>query len=197
MLHAKGASMRNMTFAVLLALVPAAHGASAIPPEVARYLQGPPPESRQFDFLLGDWDVAATRYGDDGAVLVQYRARWTARSLNGGRMVMDDFQARLPGGEAMSSFVTLRTNSELTHRWEIAGLGAHLPAAIADWHGQWQDGEMRLEAAGKDAQGLPARTRIRFFDIGPDGFSWEIRISRDDGRTWSRSASLKATRAAP
>jgi len=56
---------------------------------------------------------------------------------------------------------------------------------------------MLLDAAGKDAQGQPVLTKIRFFEIGPDSFAWESRISRDDGKTWSRSASLKASRAAP
>jgi hypothetical protein len=32
-----------------------------LPPEVLRYLKGPTSESRQFDFLIGEWEVEATR----------------------------------------------------------------------------------------------------------------------------------------
>ena len=74
-----------------------------VPPDVIRYLQGAPPESQQFDFLIGDWDVAATRYKEDGSVLLQYRATWLARHLNEGRMVMDDFKALAPTGQNVSS----------------------------------------------------------------------------------------------
>ena len=45
-----------------------------VPPEVARFLKGAPPENQQFDFLIGDWDVDATRFKDDGTVLFWYKA---------------------------------------------------------------------------------------------------------------------------
>jgi hypothetical protein len=32
-----------------------------IPPDVVRYLKGATAQSRQFDFLIGNWDVVATR----------------------------------------------------------------------------------------------------------------------------------------
>ena len=62
-----------------------------VPPEVARYLKGPSPEGQQFDFLIGEWDIAATRYKDDGTPLFQYKASWNAKHLNEGRMIVDDF----------------------------------------------------------------------------------------------------------
>src|ERR1017187_10422765 len=89
-----------------------------VPPDVTRYLKGAPPESRQFDFLIGDWDVAARRFREDGSVLFQYKASWTARYLNDSRMIMDDFKALAPTGQEISSFVTLRTYSEVTRHWE-------------------------------------------------------------------------------
>jgi hypothetical protein len=100
-----------------------------IPPEVARYLRGAPSEARQFDFLIGTWDVSATRYKDDGSVLLQYKASWNAQTLNEGRMIIDDFKALAPTGEPISSFVTLRTYSDATRRWELQGLAALQPTA--------------------------------------------------------------------
>jgi hypothetical protein len=165
-------------------------------PDVLRYLQGAPPESRQFDFLIGDWDVAATRYKEDGSVLLQYQASWQARHLNEGRMVMDDFKALTPTGQHVSSYVTLRTYSEINHRWEMAGLAALQPAIPAQWFGQWKDGEMQLTAVGNNPAGGTIRNRIRFFNITELSFSWESRISHDEEASWALSASLQATRAA-
>jgi hypothetical protein len=165
-----------------------------LPPDVARYLKGAPPESRQFDFLIGQWDVAATRYGHDGAVLVRYQASWTARHLNDGRMVMDDFKARAPNGHDVSSYVTLRTYCETTGRWEMAGLSALQPAMNAQWHGQFDEGEMHLEAAGLNPEGKSVMTRIRFFAIEQDSFSWDSKASVDGGTNWVPQASLTATR---
>lgn len=167
---------------------------ASIPPEIVRYLAGGSPESRQFDFLIGHWSVAARAFNEDGTVLRQYAAHWDAQSLNGGRMVMDDFRAQTPDGRDMSSFVTLRTWCESTGRWELTGLSAFQPAVQTRWHGQWHDGEMRLEASGKDPQGFAVDTRIRFFDIEPDRFAWESHLSWDGGKTWVRTASLVASR---
>ncbi|MBI1890590.1 MAG: hypothetical protein HYS18_08090 [Burkholderiales bacterium] len=167
-----------------------------VPPEVARYLQGPPEESRQFDFLIGDWDVIGSRYKENGDVLMQYMAMWSARYLNQGRIVMDDFKAYAPTGQEISSMVTLRTYCETTRRWEITGLAAHQPAWNAEWHGQWLDGEMLLDACGKASSGVVVKNRIRFFDIEEKQFRWESRMSFDEGKTWIKSASLVAKRAA-
>jgi len=168
--------------------------APQVPPEVARYLQGAPPESRQFDFLIGDWDVAATRYKEDGSPQFQYKAGWNARYLNEGRMVLDDFKAYAPTGQAISSYVTLRTYCEVTRRWEMAGLAALQPAVSAQWYGEWKNSQMLLEASGKDPAGNLVHTRIRFFDIASNNFSWESRTSRDEGKTWIKTASLLASR---
>jgi hypothetical protein len=165
-----------------------------VPPEVARYLKGAAPESQQFDFLIGDWDVAATRYKEDGTPLFEYKASWSAKSLNEGRMIVDDFKAYAPTGQAISSYVTLRTYSETTHRWEMAGLPALQPAANAQWYGEFKGGEMLLEASGKDPTGNMVRTRIRFFNISKNSFNWESKVSRDEGKTWIKTASLLASR---
>lgn len=170
------------------------HTPPQLPPEILRYLQGPPPESRQFDFLICDWEVTATRYKEDGSPLLHYHASWNAHLLNGGRLIMDNFKAYAPDGQEISSFVTLRTYAETTHRWEITGLAAHQPAAHAEWYGEWRNGEMHLDAIGKNPAGQSIHNKIRFYEIKENSFDWESNISRDAGKTWSKAASLHAKR---
>ncbi|MES2947039.1 MAG: hypothetical protein V4858_00720 [Pseudomonadota bacterium] len=167
----------------------------AIPPEVVRYLKGVTEESRQFDFLIGDWNVDATKFKDDGSVLYTYKAQWLAQHLNEGRIVMDEFKAFAPTGQQISSYVTLRTFSEATQRWEMTGLAACQPAANAEWHGVWSEGEMLLDAVGVNPEGRRIRTKIRFFNIAPKSFAWDSKTSVDDGESWVRTASLIAYRA--
>lgn len=155
---------------------------------------GAPPECRQFDFLVGEWDVAATRLKADGSVLAQYRASWSAKLLNEGHMVVDNFEALDPTGRVISSYVTLRTYSVATGRWEMVGLAALQPAANASWHGEWKDDEMRLYASGKDPAGAEVRTMMRFFGITKSAFMWESSSSGDGGQTWVKTASLLASR---
>ncbi|MEP6823311.1 MAG: hypothetical protein ABI919_00740 [Ramlibacter sp.] len=165
-----------------------------VPPEVARYLKGAPPESHQFDFLIGEWDVNATRFKEDGTPLFEFRASWSAVLLNEGRMVMDDFKALAPTGQPVSSYVTLRTYSEVSQRWEMTGLQALQPSASTEWGGVCRNGEMLLDVTGKDPAGNPVHTKIRFFDISTNSFSWESSMSRDEGKSWSKTAVLLAAR---
>ncbi len=115
----------------------------SIPPEVLRYMKEPIAESKQFDFLIGEWDADAVRYKEDGTPF-KYKAKWSALHLNGGRMIMDDFKALGPTGQPVSSFVTLRTYSETTNRWELVGLQALQPSVPTEWHGIAKAGEMLL-----------------------------------------------------
>jgi hypothetical protein len=165
-----------------------------IPPDIARYLAGATAESLQFDFLIGDWRVEGARHDADGKILLTYVGSWSARYLHDRRMVMDDFAVCAPTGQEVSAFVTLRTYCDAAKRWEMAGLAAFQPAIGGTWFGHWVDGEMRLVAEALGPNGKTIKNEIRFFAIQPDGFQWESRNSHDDGKTWSKVASLAATR---
>ena len=165
-----------------------------IPPDIERYIQGAGLESLQFDFLIGDWSVEGTRYAPSGAALMTYGGRWTAEYRHDKRIVVDDFSVHLPNGLEVSSFVTVRSYSPLTKRWEIAGLGAFQPALVGEWFGNWADGAMILQAKGSGPDGREIRNRIRFHEIMPESFHWESCISTDGGSSWVKAATLLATR---
>jgi hypothetical protein len=77
----------------------------------------------------------------------------------------------------------------------MQGLAALQPAAATKWYGNWQDGEMLLNASGKNADGKTIRNSIRFFEIEKDRFAWSSKTSRDEGISWVLTASLVAVRA--
>jgi hypothetical protein len=72
--------------------------------------------SRQFDFLLGEWRCEGARYKPDGSPLVAYRAAWSARAVDDGRMIVDEFKAVSPDGQTLAFVVTLRTYCEAAGR---------------------------------------------------------------------------------
>lgn len=156
-------------------------------------LAGPaPPECAQFDFLLGEWDARVTRYGPDGTVLLALDGHWRAEKRAGGRLLVDEFRAWGPDGDTWTHFVTLRTWCPALERWEMTFLEAQQPVAIARFHGRLREGEMRLEAAGRDASGRDVIARVRFFAIGPDDFCWEQETCTDSH--WQRVSSIRARR---
>lgn len=162
-------------------------------PASPRYLADLSPKARQFDFLIGDWDVSAVRFSEDGKPH-EYKAIWQAVHLNDGRMVQDDFRVLGAEGVPISSFVTLRSFSEVTDRWELAGLQALEPSAPMQWSGVFADGQMHLDAVVMLPGGKSIHTRIRFFDIDTQSFAWESSSSFDGGVRWQKTASLTAVR---
>lgn len=163
-----------------------------IPPEVLAYLSGPTEESFQFEFLIGEWRVEGRRYGPSGEQ--SYTGSWRAQYLHGKRMVMDDFVVYGPPGEEVSAFVTIRTFSPITRRWEMAGMPALQPAVNGKWFGNLVEGEMHLEAEWLGPNGQLVKSRIRFHDIEPSRFKWENHMSFDGGSNWVKVAALVATR---
>lgn len=155
-----------------------------------------PPEARQFDFLLGEWDCEGESFKPDGSSLVRYKARWNAKAIDDGRMIVDEFRSLDLDGRPVAFVVTLRTYREATRRWELATLFSGQPAAyVTDFNGEARDGEMWLRAASRLPSGGVAKATIRFFDIRAESFDWENTGSVDDGVTWTKVASLSATRA--
>ena len=163
-----------------------------VPPEVLAYLRGPTEESLQFDFLIGEWRVEGRRFSPAGEQ--RYTGSWRAQYLQGKRMVMDDFVVHGPSGQEVAGFVTLRTFSPQTRRWEMAGMPPLQPALNGKWFGHLVNGEMQLEAEVPGPNGQVVKSRIRFFGIEANRFEWENHVSLDQGANWMKVASLVAFR---
>ncbi|MCG8592366.1 MAG: hypothetical protein MJE66_23995 [Proteobacteria bacterium] len=161
---------------------------------VLSYRQGVPDEASQFDFFLGEWDARTTRYRADGSEIASYGGAWSARHLHDGRMVFDEFTARLDDGSEISYMATLRTFSAASGRWEMTFLIAHQPQLIRSFSGVFREGEMQLDGVGVTLTGEPVLAKVRFFDITPRSFEWENRVSLDDGATWYRDSTISARR---
>jgi hypothetical protein len=147
-----------------------------------------------FDFTLGEWDADVLRYAADGTVATEAKGRWSAKKSFGGKVVEDHFIQQADGEEDVAAF-TLRTYCEETQRWEMVYLWATQPATgVVAFVGNRVDSEMHLDLQQLGPNGLVVIARIRFFDISDDGFSWENRMSVDNGATWFLSTLLRLRR---
>lgn len=161
---------------------------------VLSYRRGVPAESSQLDFLLGDWEATTARYRADGSEIASYGGTWSARPLRDGRVILDEFTARLDDGGELSYMATLRTFSPETGRWEMTFLIAHQPQRIRSFSGALEAGEFHATGRGVGLDGRPVSARVRFFEISPVGFRWENRVSLDGGDSWYRDSEIWARR---
>jgi hypothetical protein len=149
----------------------------------------PPPEASQFDFLIGVWDIVSEP--NIPGVPERVRGRWTAQKSADGFMVVDEYRVFDDRGETAYLGETYRVYNPSHKRWEFR--------FVEPFWGTWHEGtgvkvgdEMHLMQGTPEGGGM---SKIRYYDIRPDRFSWISERSRDGGKTWTRGTRIEATRA--
>ncbi len=158
------------------------------------YKAGPGASGGDFDFFLGEWDAKVHRFTPDGSVLERCDANWVVQSLFGGRMIEDRF-VQSSEGEETGAVITLRTFCVDTEQWEMVFLWAQQPIPpMTDFIGRRIGDEMHLTGRHKTPTDQNMHSRIRFFNIENDSFSWEHGISIDGGENWYVHTAIQALR---
>jgi hypothetical protein len=142
------------------------------------------PESRQFDFWVGDWELSYK--GPDGKVAAS-RNRIT-RILDG-CVLLEQF-AGAPGTKLDGHSVS--TYDRNTKQWKQAWVdntGSYL-----DFTGGFADAKMVL-SRDAERQGKRFKQRMVWQDIRADSFKWLWQRSDDGGSTWSTQWEIDYRRA--
>jgi hypothetical protein len=157
----------------------------ALPLLAAPPAPAPGPE-HDFDYLLGDWEFTANskRWG-------KFHGLWSAVRLAEGQ-ILDEYRVVGDAGETFYVTTTLRNYNKALKRWELVGVEAG--NGLQDTGTAKRDGaEMHIEQ--KFGTSL---SRIRYYDIGADRFSWTGDRSDDGGKTWTTAdLTIEARRIGP
>lgn len=146
----------------------------------------------EFDYLLGDWEWTG--------VSKQYsklHGFWSAVRLAEGPQILDEYRITGDQGETYYASSTLRAYNAHQDRWELIS-GDH-GSGLQDFGTAHKVGdEMHIEQTFGVAAGKPSIWRIRYFNIGPDHFSWSADRSTDGGKTWTKDfQTIEAKRIGP
>lgn len=146
-----------------------------------------PRESAQFAFLVGQWDVTVTPKNTSLAARIhgapRFRGTWKAWKAFDGFGIEDELRVSDRSGNPSTLLHGMRTFDPTKGRWTQALLDVYR-GRFTTAEGSWANGEMTMTSAGTDAEGKPALTRSRFFDITPTTFKYQSDRSTDGGRTW-------------
>ena len=131
-----------------------------------------------FDYLLGDWEF--TGHNSDG----EFHGRWSARKLSETGQIFDEFRILGPSGETYFVSSTLRSYNAVDDRWDLVSVEHRAMGLrnIGTGH-RTLDTVYVLQAFGAGTS-LSWTSRIRYYDIKPDRFSWVSDRSLDGGKTW-------------
>jgi len=189
-LFAMNTRLSLLLLAVVLALPNAGlaqqhgSGAAAPPPTSA------PTEAKQFDFLIGQWELEVKPKVNSLAAMIHGTPKlvgsWKAWRGFDGFVVEDELRVVDASGNPMSLNQALRIYDRNQNRWTIVGLDVYR-ARVSNSIAHWQGSEMRLEGNGTDSEGNPYLSRTRYFGITPDAFRMQQDRSSDNGQTWDEA----------
>jgi len=178
-------------FVLLIGVASAGHAQHGGGVSVALPAVTAPQEARQFDFLLGHWEVELTPKVN-GLVAMIHGAphlvgTWKAWRAFDGFGLDDELRIVDGSGNPVSLSHVSRIYDKAAGLWRISGLDvyrARFSAATA----VWKDGQMQVNGSGIGSDGKPYLSRTLFHDIGPNAFSMQQDRSVDDGATWDEAA---------
>jgi len=193
--------MKLRLFALTLLLsLPVAAFAQHTPPAAAPGGATAPAEAKQFDFMLGQWELEVHPKVSGLAAMIHGAPKlvgtWKAWRVLDGLGIEDEMRIVDASANPISLSRALRIYAKADARWKVGGVDA-TRGRVSESSGQWQNGEMRLEGRATDAEGKPVITRTRYFEISADAFRMQQDRSSDGGQTWDEAVlSIDARRTA-
>jgi len=158
--------MRTVRLTALLAALPMlARGQTAAPPSCMSH-----PESRTFDFWIGEWDVTTPQGQPAGTSSVQL--------LLDGCALYENWSGK--GGGSGKSLNGYNTGLKMWQQFWIDQTGRVTEYRQSEWVGD----TLRFTAHSTTAQG-PMTQRMSFVKIDGNTVRQWGAMSMDDGKTWS------------
>lgn len=146
----------------------------------------------EFDYLLGDWHFTSVskEFGKG-------QGFWSAVRLAEGAQVLDEYRVVGDTGQTWYSSSTIRGYNAHLDRWEL--VSAEQGSGLQSFGTARKVGrEMHIEQKFGVNTAKPSIWRIRYYDIGPDRFSWAADRSNDNGKTWEKDhLTIEARRIGP
>ena len=186
----------------LLALL----GALAAPaPAAAQHTGGaqplatrPPAEASQFDFLVGQWDLAVEPQVSSLAARIhgvpKLTGTWKAWRALDGWGVEDELRIVDESGNPRALTLFVRVYDAGARRWRITATEAYTAAvsqSLATWRGTAM--EASASAPSTDREGRAYAGRSRIVDVTPTSFTYVQERSYDGGQEWEVTLRILAT----
>lgn len=153
-----------------------------------------PPEARQFDFWVGEWDVNLRIRDDDGSWRNQVQSVVHVYPILSGKAVLElwsDRRAEGIKGYSLRYFDTARDEWVLWLNWP--GMDRSGSSSLS---GTFRHGRGEFFSTSPGADGTETLSRYTFSDITPTSLRWDDAFSSDGGATWRNRWIMEFTRTA-
>jgi len=155
------------------------------------------PEARQFDFMIGQWELEVRPKISSIAAMIHGAPKlvgtWKAWRAFDGFGIDDEVRIVDASGNPVSLSHAMRVFSASESRWSATTLDVYR-GRVAVSSGAMQGRDMVMNGSGTDAEGKPTLTRARYTDIAPDAFRVQQDRSSDNGQTWDEAVLVIAAK---
>jgi hypothetical protein len=174
--------LRNTVLALMIGCASAASAQQA--PTTPR------PEAKQFDFLIGQWELEVHPKTDSLMAKIhgapQLTGIWKAWRAFDGFGVDDEIRIIDKSGNPVGFSHAMRAYSSAESGWLVVSLDVYR-GRLTESKGQLQDADIVLNGKGTDPEGKPVLTRARYSKITADSFHLQNDRSADNGATWDEA----------
>jgi hypothetical protein len=150
------------------------------------------PEARQFDFLVGQWQVSGQAKVSGLVAMIHGQPKlagsWKAWRTADGQGIEDELTLTDASGTPLSAVHFTRTFSREDNCWKITGRDAYKGALPSAATARRQGDEMLMTSSGITPDGKHYRNRTHYLAITPIGFRMVQDRSYDEGKTWDSGA---------
>ena len=150
-----------------------------------------PPQAREFDFWLGEWDVNLRIRKDGEWPESTVMARTEIYSILDGKAVLELWDSKPIKGFSLRYFDTSRGKWLLWLNWPGENSSGSSGLSGSFRHGR---GDFYSERPGQD--GGTVISRYSFNDITPTSLRWDDAFSSDGGETWRHQWRMEFSRTA-
>jgi hypothetical protein len=171
------------------ALMPSIAGAQHARSGASRAIKAPH-EASQFDFLVGQWEIAVTPKVSGLAARIhgvpKLRGTWKGWHALDGWGIEDEMRIVDESGNPQALTHYLRVYDPAAKRWAIAAVDAYRQQIVQS-SAQWQRDQMIATSIGTDGEGRTYTTRSRMSAISPTSFRLQQDRSYDGGKSWDEA----------
>jgi hypothetical protein len=134
-------------------------------------------ELRQFDFWLGEWEVKSAQ-AENGPTVGRSRIE----SMVDGCVVLENWESQGFAGKSWNFY------DRSVQKWRQ--IWVDVTGRRVEFSGSYQDNAMSFDGEVVLANGRRFKSRMKFFNLGPNKVRQFAERSTDDGKTWTTTVDL-------
>jgi hypothetical protein len=157
-------------------------------------MQEQSPESRQFDFLEGEW-TAVCRYPRPDGSWGEGPGTLNVTRVLDRHVFLELFEGPYVGGQMIKG-LGLRAYNPRSRCWEVTWTDTGALGGYPVWRGRFEGDTISLFGEWDDESGERVRSRLTWSRITDRSAHWESHRSQDGGQTWAKHWEIDFTRKA-